>query len=62
MIAKVSENIQRAKSYSHVHVGLLKLFMRLYFLHKHAPNAKKMYPVVHKIKNKDKETSKSKKK
>ena len=39
MIAKVSKNIQRAKSYSHV--GLLKLFTVLYVLHKHMPNANK---------------------
>ena len=33
------ENIQRAKSYSHV--GLLKLFTVLYLLHKHMSNLNK---------------------
>ena len=39
MITKVSKNIQRAKSYSHV--GLLQLFTVLYLLHKHMPNSNK---------------------
>ena len=41
MITKVSKNIQRAKSKSHV--GLLKLFtvLRVYLLHKRMPNSNK---------------------
>ena len=39
MITKVSKNIQRAKSKSHV--GLLKLFTVLYLLHKRMSNSKK---------------------
>ena len=56
------KNIQRAKSKSRV--GLLKSLtvLRVYLLHKRMPNSKKMYPVVHKIMNKEKETSKSKEK
>ena len=56
MIIKVSKNIQRAKSYSYV--GILKLFTVLYLLHKHVPISNKC---MHKIKNKDTETSKPKK-
>ena len=41
MITKVSNNIQRAKSKSHV--GLLNLFkvLRVYLLHKRMPNSNK---------------------
>ena len=42
MITKVSKNIQRAKSKSHV--GLLKLFTVPYLLHKRMPNSKKCRP------------------
>ena len=59
MKTKISNNIQLAKSKSHV--GLLKLFTVLYLLHKRLPNSNKCNSVVHKIKNKDKGTSKSKK-
>ena len=48
MITKVSKITQRAKGN--------KLFAVLYLLHKLMP-----YPVAHKIKNNDEETSKSKK-
>ena len=50
MITKVSKNIQRAKSYSHV--GLLKLFTVLYLLQSSCAQNQEY---------KDKETSKSKK-
>ena len=60
MITKVSKNIQRAKSKSHV--GLLKLFMVLYLLHKHMPNSNKCRPIQlcteSRIKNREKNEQK----
>ena len=59
MITKVSENIQRAKSYSHL--GLLKLFAGLYFLHKHMPNANKCIQLCTKSRIKTKKLANRKK-
>ena len=58
MITKVSKNIQRANSYSHV--GLLKLFTLLYLLDKHMPNLNKCIQLCSKsrIKTKKKKMKK----
>ena len=61
MITKVSKNIQRAKSYSHVHVGLLKLFTVLYLLHKHMPNLNKCIQLCAKSRIKTKKLANRKK-
>ena len=51
---------QRARSY----FGLLTLysFLCVYLLNKRTPDSKKIYPCAHKIKNKDEEISKLKRK
>ena len=60
MITKVSKNIQRAKSYSHV--GLLKLFTLLYLLHKHMPNGNKCIQLCTKSRIKTKKLANRKEK
>ena len=59
MITKVSKNIQRAKSYSHV--DLLKLFTVLYLLHKHVPNLNKCIQLCIKSRIKTKKLANRKK-
>ena len=60
MITKVSKNIQRAKSYSHVR--LLKLFTVLFLLHKLMPNLNKYIQLCTKSRIKTKKLANRKKK
>ena len=59
MITKVSKNIQRAKSYTHV--VLLKLFTVLSLLHKHMPNLNKCIQLCTKSRIKTKKLANRKK-
>ena len=59
MITKISNNIQLVKSKSHV--GLLKLFMALYLLHKRMPNSNKCVQLCTKSRIKAKKLANRKK-
>ena len=59
MITKVSKNIQRAKSCSHV--GVLKLFTVLYLSLKHMPNSNKCIQLCIKSRLKTKKLANQKK-